>query len=52
MIMTNSNTPAATGNTLQLILATGAFAICFAVFGSVSAMMPILKRTSALVLCK
>lgn len=27
----------------QLILATGAFALCFAVFGSVSAMMPILK---------
>lgn len=32
------------GATLQLTLATGAFAICFAVFGSVSAMMPILKR--------
>lgn len=29
---------------LQLTLATGAFAICFAVFGSVSAMMPILRR--------
>ena len=27
----------------QLLLATGAFALCFAVFGSVSAMMPILK---------
>ncbi len=48
MIMTNSNTPAATGNTLQLILATGAFAICFAVFGSVSAMMPILKKNLGL----
>src|SRR5574341_2166970 len=36
------------GNTLQLILATGAFAICFAVFGSVSAMMPILKKNLAL----
>ncbi|HXG93268.1 MAG TPA: MFS transporter [Blastocatellia bacterium] len=32
------------GNNLQLALATGAFAICFAVFGSVSAMMPILKK--------
>lgn len=32
------------GNTLQLTLATGAFAVCFAVFGSVSAMMPILKK--------
>ena len=29
---------------LQLSLATGAFAVCFAVFGSVSAMMPILKK--------
>ncbi len=33
-----------TGNTLQLVLGTGAFALCFAVFGSVSAMMPILKK--------
>lgn len=32
------------GNNLQLILATGAFAFCFAVFGSVSAMMPLLKK--------
>jgi MFS transporter, NNP family, nitrate/nitrite transporter len=31
-------------NTLQLFLGTGAFALCFAVFGSVSAMMPMLKR--------
>src|SRR5450755_4413853 len=31
-------------NTLQLILGTGAFALCFAVFGSVSAMMPVLKK--------
>ena len=30
--------------TLQLILSTGAFALCFAVFGSVSAMMPVLKK--------
>jgi MFS transporter, NNP family, nitrate/nitrite transporter len=33
------------GNPVQLVLATGAFAFCFAVFGSVSAMMPLLKRT-------
>lgn len=32
------------GNALQLTLATGAFALCFAVFGSVSAMMPILRK--------
>src|SRR6185312_1614544 len=31
-------------NTVQLILGTGAFALCFAVLGSVSAMMPVLKR--------
>jgi MFS transporter, NNP family, nitrate/nitrite transporter len=31
------------GNRLQLALSTGAFAVCFAVFGSVSAMMPLLK---------
>jgi len=31
------------GNALQMALATGAFAVCFAVFGSVSAMMPILR---------
>ncbi|HET8889561.1 MAG TPA: MFS transporter [Candidatus Angelobacter sp.] len=31
-------------NTLQLVLGTGAFALCFAVFGSVSAMMPVLKK--------
>jgi NNP family nitrate/nitrite transporter-like MFS transporter len=36
------------GNALQLVLATGAFAICFAVFGSVSAMMPILKKNLGL----
>jgi NNP family nitrate/nitrite transporter-like MFS transporter len=36
------------GNALQLVLATGAFAVCFAVFGSVSAMMPILKGTLGL----
>jgi len=32
------------GNAVQLALATGAFALCFAVFGSVSAMMPIIRR--------
>ncbi len=31
------------GNGLQLALATGAFGVCFAIFGSVSAMMPLLK---------
>ncbi len=36
------------GNALQLTLGTGAFAVCFAVFGSVSAMMPILKNKLAL----
>src|SRR5207237_1035033 len=36
------------GNALQLALATGAFAVCFAVFGSVSAMMPILRKMLAL----
>jgi NNP family nitrate/nitrite transporter-like MFS transporter len=37
-------TQSAPSNTLQLILGTGAFALCFAVFGSVSAMMPVLKK--------
>jgi NNP family nitrate/nitrite transporter-like MFS transporter len=36
------------GNSLQLALATGGFAACFAVFGSVSAMMPILKKDLSL----
>jgi NNP family nitrate/nitrite transporter-like MFS transporter len=40
--MSTTTTPR--GNVLQLTLATGAFAVCFAVFGSVSAMMPILKK--------
>ncbi|HKD79916.1 MAG TPA: nitrate/nitrite transporter [Candidatus Angelobacter sp.] len=31
-------------STLQLVLATGAFALCFAVFGSDSAMMPVLRK--------
>lgn len=38
----NSHPPRS--NTLQLVLGTGAFALCFAVFGSVSAMMPVLKK--------
>jgi NNP family nitrate/nitrite transporter-like MFS transporter len=37
-------TTSSRSNTLQLILGTGAFALCFAVFGSVSAMMPVLKK--------
>jgi NNP family nitrate/nitrite transporter-like MFS transporter len=36
------------GNGFQLLLATGAFAVCFAIFGSVSAMMPILKKQMGL----
>jgi len=44
----SSQTATPSGNTLQLVLATGAFAICFAVFGSVSAMMPILKKNLSL----
>lgn len=36
------------GNALQLTLATGAFAVCFAAFGSVSAMMPILRKSLGL----
>ena len=34
----------AMANSKQLTLATGAFALCFAVFGTVSAMMPVMKR--------
>jgi MFS transporter, NNP family, nitrate/nitrite transporter len=36
------------GNKLQLILATGAFAVCFAVFGSVSAMMGSIQQRLSL----
>ena len=32
------------GDTLQLALATGTFAVCFAIFGSTSAMMPHIKE--------
>jgi NNP family nitrate/nitrite transporter-like MFS transporter len=35
--------PVPPGAVLQLVLATGAFAVCFAIFGSVSAMMPLLR---------
>src|ERR1044071_2594352 len=42
---TNSSSVVSSGNALQLTLATGAFAVCFAVFGSVSAMMPIMRKT-------
>jgi NNP family nitrate/nitrite transporter-like MFS transporter len=46
---TGSATPfVPAGNPLQLALGTGAFAVCFAIFGSVSAMMPILKKQLAL----
>src|SRR5215467_1565732 len=31
-------------STLQLVLGTGAFALCFAVFGTVSALMPVFKK--------
>lgn len=36
------------GNSYQLLLATGAFAVCFAIFGSISAMMPILRERLSL----
>ncbi len=44
----NMSEYAPSGNTLQLMLATGAFAVCFAIFGSVSAMMPILRKNLSL----
>jgi MFS transporter, NNP family, nitrate/nitrite transporter len=40
--------PSQSSPTLQLTLATGAFALCFAVFGSMSAMMPIISKHMAL----
>lgn len=43
----NTAAPSA-GNTRQLALGTGAFAVCFAVFGSVSAMMPTIRETLGL----
>lgn len=42
--MMNEATDPRTGNGFQLLLGTGAFAFCFAVFGSVSAMMPIIRK--------
>jgi NNP family nitrate/nitrite transporter-like MFS transporter len=38
----------AQGNPLQLTLATGAFVVCFAIFGSISAMMPIIRKNLGL----
>lgn len=43
-----ADSPSTAGNTLQLILGTGAFAVCFAVFGSVSAMMPTIRQNLGL----
>lgn len=40
----SSDSQTATGNARQLLLGTVAFALCFAVFGSVSAMMPIIRK--------
>jgi NNP family nitrate/nitrite transporter-like MFS transporter len=37
-----------TSNPLQLTLATGGFAVCFAIFGSISAMMPIIRQNLGL----
>ncbi|RYG65823.1 NarK/NasA family nitrate transporter, partial [bacterium] len=37
-----------TSNPLQLALATGGFAVCFAIFGSISAMMPIIRKNLGL----
>lgn len=34
----------AAGNATQLVLGTGAFVVCFALFGSVSAMVPIMRQ--------
>ncbi len=43
-VHTTGKQPQLQGNVLQVALATGAFAVCFAVFGSVSAMMPIMRK--------
>jgi MFS transporter, NNP family, nitrate/nitrite transporter len=40
--------PEHSSSKLQLTLGTGAFALCFAVFGSMSAMMPIISKHMAL----
>jgi NNP family nitrate/nitrite transporter-like MFS transporter len=42
--METAESPRSQGNPLQLTLGTGAFALCFAVFGSASAMMPLLRQ--------
>jgi NNP family nitrate/nitrite transporter-like MFS transporter len=47
MTATNSMSESSSAK-LQLALGTGAFALCFAVFGSMSAMMPIISRHMAL----
>ncbi len=44
----NPETSVPGARALQLTLGTGAFAVCFAVFGSVSAMMPTLKKQMSL----
>jgi MFS transporter, NNP family, nitrate/nitrite transporter len=44
----NDRTASGGGAALQLTLATGAFAVCFAIFGSVSAMMPLLRERLSL----
>ena len=46
--MEKSSEHSQSGSTVQLALATGAFAWCFAVFGSVSAMMPIIRKSLGL----
>jgi len=40
----SSHSQRSTGNARQLLLGAGAFALCFAVFGSVSAMMPLIRK--------
>jgi NNP family nitrate/nitrite transporter-like MFS transporter len=40
----SSDSQTSVGNARQLLLGTAAFALCFAVFGSVSAMMPIIRK--------
>lgn len=40
----STDSQTSTGNARQLLLGTAAFALCFAVFGSVSAMMPIIRK--------
>lgn len=42
--LTPSPAGVVSGNALQLTLATIAFAVCFAVFGSISAMMPLISE--------